>query len=131
MKIETKFNIFDYVKIKGLDNIIGRVMSIKVDWGDKLVYEVEYYANSESKVVWLLDDEMEFKSKIEDKQLKISVTNREGLKKFILDGLSTDGSYHKQWYLEQLLVELGFDVNEIKKEYEKKEGCSWDEGTAP
>jgi hypothetical protein len=67
MEINTKFNIFDYVKILALENLPGRIMSIKIDWGNKLVYEVEYYANSESKIIWLLEDEIEIYVKRIDK----------------------------------------------------------------
>lgn len=48
----------------------------------------------------------------------------------IVEALETDGSHHKQWYLEQLLFALGFDANEIKDK-EKISGYDWDEGTAP
>lgn len=49
----------------------------------------------------------------------------ETLKEFILDGLSTDGGHHKQWYLEQILIKLGFDLKALKKELD------WEEGIAP
>ena len=52
------------------------------------------------------------------------------LKDIIINALETDGSHHKQWYLEQLLFKLGFDPNKIKEE-EIKNDYDWDEGIAP
>ena len=52
------------------------------------------------------------------------------LKDFILDGLCTDGGHHKQWYLEQILIKLGFDLETLRKEFQK-EGYDWDESIAP
>lgn len=52
------------------------------------------------------------------------------VKDIIIDALLTDGGHHKQWYLEQLLWKLGFDVDKLKKELQK-EDYEWEEGIAP
>jgi len=46
------------------------------------------------------------------------------------NGLLTDGAHHKQWYLEQILIAFGADLDNLSKEL-KEEGYSWDRGIAP
>lgn len=60
----------------------------------------------------------------------IREANRIAAKKLAINGLLTDGSHHKQWYLEEILKALGYDINDIKKKLIKK-GYDWDEGIAP
>ena len=52
------------------------------------------------------------------------------LKDFILEGLATDGGHHKQWYLEQILIKLGFDLEALRKEFQGK-GYDWEGGIPP
>jgi hypothetical protein len=47
-----------------------------------------------------------------------------------LDGLFTDGAHHKQWYLEQILTMLGFDLDHLAEELEPL-GYEWEPGIAP
>lgn len=46
----------------------------------------------------------------------------------IIDGLQTDGGHHKQWYLEQILIEL---VGKKKIKEMKEYYGDWEEGIAP
>jgi len=55
---------------------------------------------------------------------------REELKGLCIGGLLTDGAHHKQWYLEEILKKLGFNIKEIKDEL-NEEDYYWDEGIAP
>lgn len=58
-----------------------------------------------------------------------------------LDGLTTDGSHHKQWFLEEILKVFGYDTYKkiferlnkdiTKKEFDKGEYYDYDEGIAP
>jgi hypothetical protein len=51
------------------------------------------------------------------------------------DGLLTDGGHHKQWYLEQILLMAGVDLNKLRKDLNTpdKNGdwYDWDDGMAP
>jgi hypothetical protein len=48
------------------------------------------------------------------------------LAELALEGLTTDGAHHKQWYLEKMLKLL------TPNDYEKtKEEFNWDEGIPP
>jgi len=55
----------------------------------------------------------------------MSKINIEKAKSLVLEALYTDGSHHKQWYLEEIGKGLGID---IKSEYKKTE---WEQGKAP
>ncbi len=55
--------------------------------------------------------------------------NKETIKDLIIDGLCTDGSHHKQWYLQQILKALGFDEKKLKEEEYKD--YDWEDGIAP
>ena len=52
------------------------------------------------------------------------------IKDLLIDGLITDGAHHKQWYLEQLLIKLGFDLDKVREEIQK-EGYDFEEGIPP
>jgi hypothetical protein len=45
-------------------------------------------------------------------------------------GLLIDGAHHKQWYLERILLSLGINLVEFKKEIQK-DGYDWEKGIAP
>jgi hypothetical protein len=46
------------------------------------------------------------------------------LHSLIIEALLTDGGHHKQWYLEQLLEKLGFDVRQQEKRYAFERGIA-------
>ena len=58
------------------------------------------------------------------------MNKREELKELCISGLFTDGAHHKQWYLEEILKLLGFDLNKIRDELNTKD-YYWDEAIAP
>lgn len=39
----------------------------------------------------------------------------EPINKFIIEALKTDGGHHKQWYLEQILIALGYNLKQEKE----------------
>lgn len=45
--------------------------------------------------------------------------------------LYTDGAHHKQWYLEQILKVLGFDLDVIRAEQVAADYGEWEEGIVP
>ena len=47
-----------------------------------------------------------------------------------VDGLLTDGGHHKQWYLEQILVTLGIDLDKLRESLNVG-GYDWEEGIIP
>ena len=49
------------------------------------------------------------------------------IKELAISGLLTDGEHHKQWYLEQILTALGYNLDDLRKE----KGYDWDIGIAP
>jgi len=49
---------------------------------------------------------------------------------YAINGLETDGAHHKQWYLEEIIKALGYDLATIRKE-ENAEGYDWEPGIAP
>ena len=51
------------------------------------------------------------------------------IKDLALDALLTDGGHHKQWYIEEILKEIGYDLDELRDEL--GEDYSWDEGIPP
>lgn len=56
MKIETKFNINDAVKIEPL-NIEGDIKCITFDKSN-ISYRVKYYINNEQKIEWFDENEL-------------------------------------------------------------------------
>ena len=52
------------------------------------------------------------------------------IKELCIDALCTDGGHHKQWYLEQILITLGYNLDIIRKELQE-EDYDWDDGIAP
>ena len=42
-----------------------------------------------------------------------------------IEALQTDGAHHKQWYLEEILRALGWNVEQVRDEED------WEEGIAP
>ncbi len=57
-------------------------------------------------------------------------TMKEMVKDLVLDALYTDGAHHKQWYLERILIELGYDITLIRMDH-LEQGYEWGEGIAP
>ncbi len=47
------------------------------------------------------------------------------IKNLCISGLRTDGGHHKQWFLEEILKELGYDLEKISREI-CKEDASYD-----
>lgn len=45
----------------------------------------------------------------------------EEIKDLCISGLRTDGAHHKQWFLEEILKKLGFNLKKISKELIKEE----------
>ncbi len=60
----------------------------------------------------------------------IDEATREKVKNLIINGLEVDGDHHKQWYLEQILVALGYDLLKVKQE-ENKDDYDWEPGIPP
>jgi len=58
MKVSFKFDILQYVKLKNLDWHSGRVVSLKLEPGDVILYNVEYWWESEIRNVWQYEDEL-------------------------------------------------------------------------
>ena len=59
---------------------------------------------------------------------------KEEIKNLCIEGLRTDGGHHKQWYLEEILMELGYTLKEIRKELFEEDDCNynnWEEGISP
>lgn len=48
----------------------------------------------------------------------------------VVCGLLTDGAHHKQWFLEQILIALGENVNKVRKTLRAND-YDWDEGIPP
>lgn len=46
-----------------------------------------------------------------------------------INGLLTDGSHHKQWFLERILEALGYDLAQIRDELLPE--YDWEDGIAP
>lgn len=40
--------------------------------------------------------------------------HRERLRALLQEGLQTDGEHHKQWFLEEIAAELGFDPLKLR-----------------
>jgi len=52
------------------------------------------------------------------------------IKYLIKEGLCIDGGHHKQWYLEEVLTLMGYNIEDIRKELDD-EGYYAEEGVAP
>lgn len=52
------------------------------------------------------------------------------IKNLCVEGLLTDGGHHKQWYLEEVLKVLGFNLEDLRKKL-NKEDYDWDERIPP
>ena len=68
----------------------------------------------------------------------ISDKIQEEIYELCLEGLMTDGGHHKQWFLEQILKKIGFNIENLREKLESTKdedgneyGYSWDEGIAP
>ena len=55
---------------------------------------------------------------------------RKSVKDIIVEGLLVNEAHHKQWYFEQLLIRLGFDIKKLKEEVQK-DGYNWEDGIPP
>lgn len=72
----------------------------------------------------------------------------EALIEFLIDGLTTDGAHHKQWFLEAILAvacglvtyedltdwragSFGDALDTLRREFSEDEDTEWDEGIAP
>lgn len=60
---------------------------------------------------------------------KTTIMN-EKIKNLAIDGLVTQECCHKQWYLERIIEELGFNVKDIRIVLQK-EGYELEDGIAP
>lgn len=56
--------------------------------------------------------------------------DKDKVKELCINGLITDGGHHKQWYLEQILVAIGYNVADVKSDVQM-EGYDWEDGIAP
>ena len=58
MKIETKYNILDYVLIKPLNEWAGRIIGISLKSNNEITYEIEYFADMRKHCHCFLEDEI-------------------------------------------------------------------------
>lgn len=58
------------------------------------------------------------------------IDHKERIKELAIDGLLTDERHHKQWYLEKILEEIGYDIEKVRKEL-IKEDYDWTKGIPP
>ena len=58
------------------------------------------------------------------------IDHKERIKELVIDGLITEGGHHKQWYLEKVLEEIGYNLEKIREEL-IKEDYDWDKGIPP
>jgi len=56
MKITTKYDWLEYVRIKDLDNVIGRI--VKIIFDGVISYNVQYWVNGKIEFVNLYEDEI-------------------------------------------------------------------------
>ena len=52
------------------------------------------------------------------------------LKILLVDGLIIDGGHHKQWFLEEALKLLGYDLVKLRKEMNERD-YDWEDGIPP
>ena len=62
MKIQTKYDILDYVLIKPLNEWEGRIIGIYIKSNNETTYEVEYFADMRKHCHNFLEDEIEKKT---------------------------------------------------------------------
>ena len=55
----------------------------------------------------------------------------EQIKELGVDALFTDGSHHKQWYIEEMLKLLGVDLKELEIEQLREGWPEWEPGIPP
>ena len=55
---------------------------------------------------------------------------KEEIKDLCVEGLLTDGGNHKQWFLEEILKKLGYDLKEVSIEL-AKDDYLWEKGIPP
>ena len=65
-----------------------------------------------------------------EKTKRLLRQTKQGLREIAISGLLTDEGHHKQFYLEQIMITLGFDLTELRAEL-NTEGYDWEEGIAP
>ena len=53
--------------------------------------------------------------------------NIDNIKDLAINGLLTEETHHKQWYLERILEELGVNIKDLRKQLQS-EGYDFDEG---
>ncbi|MBA7492436.1 hypothetical protein ES702_02986 [subsurface metagenome] len=54
----------------------------------------------------------------------------EKIKELCIEGNLNDGAHHKDWYFEQILIKLGYNLPKLKKDIEN-EGYEWNDGIPP
>ena len=59
MTIETKFELFDSVKIKPLEGLRGKIVGIWIYAKNVLEYKVAYFFNGEKKEAYLNENELD------------------------------------------------------------------------
>ena len=63
-------------------------------------------------------------------ELEQSPPGKKKAKDYAIHGLLTEGSHHKQWILEQILVALGYDLEGIRQDLQN-DGYDWEPGIPP
>lgn len=67
--------------------------------------------------------------------MRYGIVNKHKIKEHCISGLITDGGHHKQWFLEEVIKMLGYNLDKIKKEEStpNKNGdwYEWEDGIAP
>jgi len=61
MTIITKFELFEPVKIKPLEDLKGKVVGVWISSKDIIEYKVAYFFNGDRKEAYLTDDELDDK----------------------------------------------------------------------
>ena len=54
----------------------------------------------------------------------------EEVKELCISGLLTDGAHHKQWFLEQILEKMGYNIIIVRATL-KLDGYDWESGIPP
>jgi hypothetical protein len=52
------------------------------------------------------------------------------VKELCISGLVEDAAHHKTWYFEEILKEMGYDLEEIRAQL-LREGHEWEPGIPP
>ena len=58
------------------------------------------------------------------------IDQKERVKELAVSGLLTDGGHHKQWFLEEILKALDYDLATIRQNL-AIQGYDWEDGIAP